>query len=159
MTCRPGSVIGAPLMRPESFRNAITEPVNVMAPMATPSDISIRLWPWMAPSTPMPNAAGAYSAPAATSTAAMPTSEWNAATSSGIEVIGTRRAITAPMPPPSAMPTITSTQALKPAGGCAASVVRIAIAMPIMPSVLPRRLVSGLDRPRSAMMNKAPATR
>jgi hypothetical protein len=37
---------------------------------------------------------------AATSTAAMPTSEWNAATSSGIEVIGTRRAITAPTPPP-----------------------------------------------------------
>jgi hypothetical protein len=29
----------------------------------------------------------------------MPTSEWNAATSSGIDVIGTRRAITAPMPP------------------------------------------------------------
>ena len=27
----------------------------------------------------------------------MPTSEWKAATSSGIEVIGTRRAITAPM--------------------------------------------------------------
>src|ERR1700692_4634560 len=72
MTWRPGSVIGAPLMRPESFRNAIMEPVNVMAPMATPSDISIRLWPWMAPSTPMPKAACAYSAPAATSTAAMP---------------------------------------------------------------------------------------
>jgi len=48
------------------------------------------------------------SAPAATKTAAMPTSEWNAATNSGIEVIGTRRAITAPAPPPSAMPTITS---------------------------------------------------
>jgi len=27
----------------------------------------------------------------------MPTSEWKAATSSGIEVIGTRRAMTAPM--------------------------------------------------------------
>ena len=34
----------------------------------------------------------------------MPTSEWKAATSSGIDVIGTRRAITAPMPPPMAMP-------------------------------------------------------
>ena len=52
-------MIGVPLMRPESFRNAITEPVKVMAPMATPSDISIRLWPWMAPSVPMPKAAGA----------------------------------------------------------------------------------------------------
>ena len=41
----------------------------------------------------------------------MPTSEWKAATSSGIEVIGTRRAITAPVPPPSAMPSTTSPQA------------------------------------------------
>ena len=38
----------------------------------------------------------------------MPTSEWNAATSSGIEVIGTRRAITAPTPPPMARPNTTS---------------------------------------------------
>ncbi len=89
----------------------------------------------------------------------MPTSEWNAATSSGIEVIGTRRAITAPAPPPSAMPTITSTQALKPTGGCAASVVAIAIAIPIMPNRLPRWLVSGFDNPRSARMNRTPATR
>ncbi len=159
MTCRPGRVIGLPLMRPESLRNAITEPVKVMAPMATPSDISIRLWAWIAPSTPMPKADGAYSAPAATSTAAMPTSEWKAATNSGIEVIGTRCAITAPMPPPSAMPSTTRPQAVASAGGCAASVVAIAIAMPIMPNRLPRRDVSGLDSPRNARMNSAPATR
>ena len=89
----------------------------------------------------------------------MPTSEWNAATSSGIDVIGTRRAITAPMPPPSAMPTTTSTQAPRPAGGCAASVVTIAIAMPTMPNRLPSRLDAGLDRPRSARMKRTPATR
>ena len=59
MTWRPGSVIGLPLMRPESFRNAMIEPVKVTAPMATPSDISIRLWLWMAPSEPMPKAEGA----------------------------------------------------------------------------------------------------
>ncbi len=59
MTWRPGSVIGLPLMRPESFRNAMIEPVKVTAPMATPSDISIRLWLWMAPSVPMPKAEGA----------------------------------------------------------------------------------------------------
>ena len=47
----------------------------------------------------------------------MPTSEWKAATSSGIEVIGTRRAITAPMPPPMAMPRMTSSQAMPSAGG------------------------------------------
>ena len=64
----------------------------------------------------------------------MPTSEWKAATSSGIEVIGTRRAITAPMPPPSAMPPITSPQASGLAGGCAPSVVSTAMVMPIMPS-------------------------
>ncbi len=52
-------MIGAPLMRPESFRKAMTEPVKVMAPMATPSDISIRLCWWMWPSSPMPKAAGA----------------------------------------------------------------------------------------------------
>ena len=53
----------------------------------------------------------------------MPTSEWNAATSSGIEVIGTLRAITAPMPPPRPSPATTRIQAPAPAGGCAASVV------------------------------------
>src|SRR5450759_4150855 len=89
----------------------------------------------------------------------MPTSEWKAATSSGIEVIGTRRAITAPMPPPSAMPPSTSAQAMAPTGGCAASVVSTATVMPIMPSRLPRRLESGLDSPRSAWMNRTPATR
>ena len=35
-------------MRPESFKKAMIEPVKVMAPMATPSDISIRLCVWMA---------------------------------------------------------------------------------------------------------------
>ena len=89
----------------------------------------------------------------------MPTSEWKAATSSGIAVIGTRRAVTAPMPPPIAMPITTSTHEPTPPGGCAASVVTIAIAMPIMPNMLPRRLDSGLDSPRSARMNRTPATR
>ena len=35
------------------------EPVKVMAPMAVPSDISTRLWVWIAPGTPMPKASGA----------------------------------------------------------------------------------------------------
>src|ERR1700760_4633164 len=89
----------------------------------------------------------------------MPTREWNAATSSGIEVIGTRRAMTAPIPPPIAMPRITSTQAMPSAGGCDASVVATAIAMPIMPKKLPCRLEAGLDNPRSDRMNRTPATR
>ncbi len=36
MRCRAGSRIGAPLMRPSSLAKAMTEPVKVMAPMATP---------------------------------------------------------------------------------------------------------------------------
>src|ERR1019366_486605 len=89
----------------------------------------------------------------------MPTSEWNAATSSGIDVIGTRRAITAPMLPPRATPSTTSTQPMPSAGGCAASVVATAIAMPAMPRKLPWRLDAGLDSPRSDRMNRTPATR
>ena len=40
-----------------------------------------------------------------------------------------------------------------------ASVVRMAIAMPTMPYMLPCREVAGDDKPRSAMMNSAPETR
>jgi hypothetical protein len=59
MACRAGRMIGAPLMRPDSFRNAITEPVKVTAPMATPSDISTRFGLWIVPTPPMLKAAGA----------------------------------------------------------------------------------------------------
>jgi hypothetical protein len=74
-------------------------------------------------------------------------------------VIGTRCAITAPMPPPIASPTMTIAHAPIPEGGLAASVVSTAINMPIMPNRLPRRLDSGFDKPRSAKMNSTPATR
>src|SRR6478735_12470555 len=89
----------------------------------------------------------------------MPTSEWKAATSSGIDVIGTRRAITAPIEPPMATPSTTSSQAMPSVGGWLASVVAIAIAMPTMPKILPWRDVAGLDSPRSDRMNSTPATR
>src|SRR6476620_7756044 len=59
MTWRSGKRIGAPLMRADNFRNAMTEPVKVIAPMAAPSDISTRLDLWMSPGTPMSNARGA----------------------------------------------------------------------------------------------------
>src|SRR6185369_11661524 len=89
----------------------------------------------------------------------MPTREWKAATSSGIEVIGTRRAMTAPIEPPMAMPSTTSSHAMPSAGGWLASVVATAIAMPIMPKKLPWREEAGLDSPRSDRMNSTPATR
>ena len=63
----------------------------------------------------------------------MPTSEWKAATSSGIAVIGMRRAITAPMAPPTAMPPTIRAQVSGLSGRATASVVRTAMAMPTMP--------------------------
>ena len=52
--CWNGKVIGLPLISPCSFRKAMTEPEKVTAPIATPSDISTRLPPWMLPAVPMP---------------------------------------------------------------------------------------------------------
>ena len=70
-----------------------------------------------------------------------------------------RLAITAPMPPPMAMPPITSSQPPKPAGGLEASVVSTAMVMPTMPNRLPWREVTGLESPRSARMKSTPETR
>ena len=42
-----------------ALAKAITEPVKVKAPMATPIDISISAWVWMCPTVPMPKASGA----------------------------------------------------------------------------------------------------
>ena len=95
MTCRTGRMIGLPDMRPSSFRKAMIEPVKVIAPMATPSDISTS-----ACAVDVAERADAEGLRrierrrAATSTAARPTSEWKAATSCGIAVIGMRRAMT-----------------------------------------------------------------
>src|SRR6202022_3731076 len=89
----------------------------------------------------------------------MPTREWNAATSPGTDVMGTRRAITAPTLPPMAMPSTTSSQARPSAGGWLASGAATAIPMPIMPKKLPCRDEGGLDSPRSDRMNSTPATR
>ncbi len=41
--CCPANVIGAPFISACSLANAISEPEKVMAPMASPIDISIRL--------------------------------------------------------------------------------------------------------------------
>ena len=38
-------------------------------------------------------------------------------------------------------------------------VVATAMTMPAIPNMLPRRLDSGFDKPRSARMNRMPATR
>ncbi len=106
-----------------------------------------------------------------TSTAAMPTRLWNAATSCGIAVIWILRAVMRPIPPPMTMARkfadrrqsefrramIAGSEAIR--WHVRTSVVATAIAMPIMPVRLPRRLLSGLDRPRSARMKQTPAIR
>jgi hypothetical protein len=99
-----------PPMLPLSFRNAITEPEKVIAPIAMPRIISTRLAGWIAAkgslamgvtSSAMPKASGFRYAAAATRTAARPTREWKAATSCGIAVIAILRAAMKPMTPPS----------------------------------------------------------
>ena len=106
----------------------------------------------------MPKLSGEYMAAAATITAARPTSEWKAATSCGIAVMAMRRAMMAPIEPPMARPSAISAKPPQP-GVASASVVTMAMPMPIMPKKLPCRLVVGCDRPRSARMNRMPETR
>ena len=67
--------------------------------------------------------------------------------------------MTAPIPPPMAMPPTIIAQVSGSCGRATASVVMTAMAMPAMPRQLPWREVSGEDSPRSARMNSTPATR
>ena len=66
-------------------------------------------------------------------TAARPTRQWKAATSCGIEVMAMRRAMMAPTPPPIAKPEHDQREAAARIGVASASVVTMAMAMPIMP--------------------------
>ena len=77
-------------------------------------------------------------------------------------VMAMRRAISAPTLPPTStpaaiMPTVTGSS--RPWLHRLVRVTATAMAMPIMPRVLPRRLVTGLDRPLSARMNRTPEAR
>jgi hypothetical protein len=99
-------------------------------------------------------ASGLCTTAIAISTAAMPTSECIAATSSGICVISTRLATVAPMIPPTTMPARMSHQLC-----VSVSVVPTAISMPMMPNRLPRREDSGEDNPFNARMNSTEAIR
>jgi hypothetical protein len=92
----------------------------------------------------------------------MPTSEWKAATSCGIEVMAMRRAIEAPTEPPIATPPrirpmVRGSSLSRPHR--VSSVPPTAMAMPIIPLRLPAWLVEGLDRPLSARMNRTPESR
>ena len=71
--CCPLNTKGAPLTRPWSFPKAIIDPVKVIAPIATPKDISILLAVFIEPILPIPYDSGESKAVYATSTAANPT--------------------------------------------------------------------------------------
>ena len=71
--CCPLKVIGAPDMMPLSFKKAIIEPENVIAPIAAPKDISIKLASFIFPMLPRLKASGFRNAEIATNTAAKPT--------------------------------------------------------------------------------------
>ena len=158
--CCPGNTTGAEEKRrkrlpsPASLPKAITEPENVIAPTKVPMNSS-SLLP-LGSGSATPNAAGLLTAPIAISTAAMPTSECIAATSSGICVICTRRATSAPSVPPTSMAsTIKSRRPFQ----ISATVKTTASAIPAMPSTLPRRALVGAERPFSARMKQTEATR
>ena len=68
--CWPLNVIGEPDIIPLSFRNAIIEPEKVIAPIAAPKDISIRLASFISPTIPKLNASGFKKAEIATKTVA-----------------------------------------------------------------------------------------
>ena len=67
------NIIGEPDIIPCNFKNAITDPENVIAPTAAPIDISIKLPSFIFPGEPRLNAVGFKNAAIATKTAAKPT--------------------------------------------------------------------------------------
>ncbi len=67
------NVIGEPDIIPLSFRNAIIDPEKVIAPIAAPNDISIKLAIFILPGEPRLNTSGLRNAEIATNTAASPT--------------------------------------------------------------------------------------
>ena len=71
--CWPLNTIGEPDMIPCNFKNAITDPENVIAPIEAPNDISIKLAVLILPTVPKLNTSGLRKADIATKTAARPT--------------------------------------------------------------------------------------
>ena len=142
-------------MIPLNFKNAIIDPVKVIAPIEAPNDISIKLAILISPGVPKLKAIGFKKAEIATKTAARPTKLWNPATNSGIAVIGILKAIKAPIEPPNSKKT---NKNIKPVEKFPADkiVTPIAIAIPIIPYKLPCLEVSGDDNPRRAKINNTP---
>ena len=156
--CWPLNVIGDPDIIPWSFKKAIIEPENVIAPTAAPIDISIKLPSLILPEEPRLKASGFKNAEIATKTAASPTRLWKPATSSGIAVIGILKAINAPNEPPIKRKIRTAIKPLEKFP-IDKNVTVIAIIIPKIPKKFPCLDVSGDDRPLKARINNTPETK
>jgi len=117
---------------PRSFKKAIIDPEKVIAPIAAPIVISIKLASLIFPTVPKLNASGFKKAEIATNTAANPTKLWNPATSSGIAVIGILNAMNAPIDPPINRKTKTYTNP-KPKFPTERKVTVMAMIVPVIP--------------------------
>ena len=150
--------MGEPDIIPRNFKKAITEPVKVIAPIAAPKDISIKLAILIFPDEPKLNTSGLRKAEIATKTAARPTKLWKPATSSGIAVIGILNAINAPSDPPINNKIIKYKNPVEKLP-TETIVTPIANTIPIIPNKFPCLEVSGDERPLRAKMNSTPEIR
>ena len=103
-------MIGRPPISSCSFANAIIEPANEIEPISAESTIAIEMSTCGAPGSGRMR----WNSASATSAAAPPPTPLNSATICGIAVIFTRRAATAPNPPPIAMPITIAHQLVEP---------------------------------------------
>ena len=147
--------MGDPDIIPRSFKKAIIDPVNVIAPIAAPKDISMRLAILISPGFPKLKTSGFKKADIATKTAARPTKLWKPATNSGIAVIGILNAINDPMDPPI---TNKTSKYKNPDEKLPTEIIVTPIAMviPIIPNKFPCLEVSGDERPLRAKINNIP---
>ena len=150
--------MGAPDIIPLNFKKAIIDPGNVIAPIAAPKDISIKLAILILPWNPKLNISGFKKADMATKTAASPTKLWKPATSSGIAVIGIFKAISVPIDHPinSKINKYKNPVEKLPTEKI---VTPIAIAIPIIPNKFPCLDDSGDERPLRAKINNTPEIR
>ena len=150
--------MGEPDIIPLNFKKAIIEPVKVIAPIAAPKDISIKLAILILPGKPKLNTSGFKKADMATKTAASPTKLWKPATSSGIAVIGILNAIYVPIDPP-----INNkiNKYKNPVEKLPTEIIvtQIASAIPIIPNKFPCLEVSGDERPLRAKIKSTPEIR
>ena len=139
-------MIGRPRISSWSFANATIDPANEIAPIRPESAIASAMSIFGRPGSGRIR----WSSASAIKAAAPPPTPLNSATICGIAVIFTRRAATAPKPPPMTIPITIAHQLALPA---LIQVTTIATSMPTAPIWLPRRACAGLERKRSARMN------